>query len=367
MVASDSERAQGRASITSILVPVDDLSAAIEFLRVEGGFELHWIHPADAPRAARLSRDSTTIDLEIGTPRSQTIRVEEKQSPARFLDGPSGLRIEFVPEPRLTVPVVVEESALYPGDAEGRWHTGRAGMEYRDLVPTRFGGAIIASNIRIQQGGPVPDYVHFHDVLFQLIYCRRGWVEVVYEDQGEPFVLHAGDCVIQPPEIRHRVLRNSDGMEVIEIGYPAEHLTRVEPVMTLPNVPTPAPRTWSGQSFVRYDQNSRVWNECSVGVLTSDTGIFAATRGLAHVELVRLDASAKHHFGSVGDGHQRVIVAVDGHGRVTTSGTEQTFAEGGTITLRPSDEATITSDTGLTVLNVVIDTSKVPSYWRPMV
>ncbi|NDH46891.1 MAG: hypothetical protein EBX99_03400, partial [Acidimicrobiia bacterium] len=48
MTASDSERAQGRASITSILVPVDDLSAAIEFLRVEGGFELHWIHPADA-------------------------------------------------------------------------------------------------------------------------------------------------------------------------------------------------------------------------------------------------------------------------------------------------------------------------------
>ena len=35
---------------------------------------------------------------------------------------------------------------------------------------------------------------------FQLIFCYRGWVEVVYEDQGAPFILHAGDCVIQGPD-----------------------------------------------------------------------------------------------------------------------------------------------------------------------
>ena len=40
----------------------------------------------------------------------------------------------------------------------------------------------------------------FSQVGFQLIFCYRGWVEVVYEDQGAPFVLHAGDCVIQGPE-----------------------------------------------------------------------------------------------------------------------------------------------------------------------
>jgi quercetin dioxygenase-like cupin family protein len=39
-----------------------------------------------------------------------------------------------------------------------------------------------------------------------MIYCHRGWVRVVYEDQGEPFVMHPGDCVLQPPGIRHRVL-----------------------------------------------------------------------------------------------------------------------------------------------------------------
>ena len=56
----------------------------------------------------------------------------------------------------------------------------------------------------MRAGGPVPDWVHFHKVRFQLIYCWHGWVRVVYEDQGDPFVLQAGDCVIQPPQIRHR-------------------------------------------------------------------------------------------------------------------------------------------------------------------
>ena len=53
-----------------------------------------------------------------------------------------------------------------------------------------------------------------------MIYVRRGWVRVVYEDQGEPFVMHEGDLVLQPPEIRHRVLESSPGLEVIEIGAP---------------------------------------------------------------------------------------------------------------------------------------------------
>jgi quercetin dioxygenase-like cupin family protein len=74
-------------------------------------------------------------------------------------------------------------------------------------VPDRLGGAVIASHIRIPDGGPVPDMVHFHKVGFQLIFCINGWVDVVYEDQGGPIRLRAGDCFIQPPEIRHRVLR----------------------------------------------------------------------------------------------------------------------------------------------------------------
>ena len=69
------------------------------------------------------------------------------------------------------------------------------------------------------------DYVHYHNVRFQIIYCYKGWVRVVYEDQGTPFVLQAGDCVLQPPRIRHRVIESSPGLEVIEIASPAEHET----------------------------------------------------------------------------------------------------------------------------------------------
>ena len=72
------------------------------------------------------------------------------------------------------------------------WVIGRAGMLYRDLVPSRLGGAMIASHIRIPDGGSVPDMVHFHKVGFQLIFCIKGWVDVLYEDQGAMRRLTAG-------------------------------------------------------------------------------------------------------------------------------------------------------------------------------
>ena len=49
-----------------------------------------------------------------------------------------------------------------------------------------------------------------------MIYCMKGWVRLVYEDQGEPFLLEPGDCVLQPPEIRHRVLESPPGLDA---GY----------------------------------------------------------------------------------------------------------------------------------------------------
>ena len=125
-------------------------------------------------------------------------------------------------------------------------------MQYRDLIPSRLGGRFIASHIRIPDGGPVPDYVHFHHIRFQMIYCKAGWARLVYEDQGEPFLFHAGDCVLQPPEIRHRVLEASDGLEVIEIGCPAVHETFADHAMTLPTPHLLPERDFGGQRFVRH-------------------------------------------------------------------------------------------------------------------
>jgi quercetin dioxygenase-like cupin family protein len=168
------------------------------------------------------------------------------------------------------------------------WVIGRAGMQYRDLIPSRLGGSIIASHIRIPDGGPVPDMVHFHKVGFQLIFCYRGWVDVVYEDQGAPIRLTAGDCFIQPPEIRHRVLEASDGIEVIEIGVPAEHVTEIDHVMTLPTPHLRPDREWQGQKFVFNEGAKADWQPARLpGFLSRDTTISTHTKGVAGVNVIR--------------------------------------------------------------------------------
>ena len=153
---------------------------------------------------------------------------------------------------------------------DGDWHRGRAGMDYRDLVPDRSGGAVIASHIRVEPGGPVADYVHYHDVRVQLIFCVRGWVRLVYEDQGDPFVMTPGDCIVQPPGIRHRVLECSAGLEVIEVASPAMHATHVDHVLVLPTLRRD--RTYGNQRFA--------W--CHEGELA---GITEATNGLASISV----------------------------------------------------------------------------------
>jgi hypothetical protein len=54
-------------------------------------------------------------------------------------------------------------------------------MRYRDLIPGRQGGRVIGSLIEIADGGTVADYVHYHAVDLQVIYCWQGAVRVVYE------------------------------------------------------------------------------------------------------------------------------------------------------------------------------------------
>ncbi|HEV7698786.1 MAG TPA: hypothetical protein VGO43_01010 [Pyrinomonadaceae bacterium] len=135
---------------------------------------------------------------------------------------------------------------------EGSWIKGRAGMEYRDLIPDRLGGKVVASHIRLTEGGEVPDYVHYHKIDFQVIYCLKGRIKVAYEVQGEPFWLETGDLVLQPLEIRHRVLECTAGAEVIEITSPAQHETWVEHDLKLPSANVTADREFGGRRFFRY-------------------------------------------------------------------------------------------------------------------
>jgi mannose-6-phosphate isomerase-like protein (cupin superfamily) len=232
------------SSADEVTLPCPDLGRALAFFTDELGLRLDAIFPADDPARAELSGH--------------------------------GVRIQLRRQP-------VPERTRGTG-----WVEGRAGMQYRDLVPDRDGGHVIASHIRIAHAGPVPDYVHYHEVRFQLIYCRRGWVRVVYEGQGPPFVLRAGDCVLQPPAIRHRVLASSAGLEVIEVGSPAEHTTRVDHELALPTATLDPDRDFSGQRFVRHVVSEATWQPWRLpGLEQRDLGIGEATRGLASACVVR--------------------------------------------------------------------------------
>jgi len=114
------------------------------------------------------------------------------------------------------------------GKFEGRGL--RAFFEYRDLgIRDATGGAFGAHVIRAVPGMESPGEWHSHDLAFQMVYVTRGWVIFEYEGQGE-HVLREGSCVLQPPGIKHRELRHSDDMELIEITAPAEFDTCEESV-----------------------------------------------------------------------------------------------------------------------------------------
>lgn len=193
------------------------------------GYRLDMIKPADNPREALVSKGGETIRLE---------KSSEFQVPS------SKLRTDSDSEPGTL------NSELTSGDSE--WIVGRAGMMYRDLLPDRRGGKVAVSHIRLTEGGEVDDYVHYHKVEFQMIYCLKGRIKVVYEDQGPPFWLETDDCVLQPPEIRHRVLECTAGAEVLEVSMPAEHETWVDHEMTLPTNEIRLDRQFNGQRFVRH-------------------------------------------------------------------------------------------------------------------
>lgn len=285
--------------LAEVLLPTEELRNDLPFYTKVLGMRLENIFPADNPSVASLSGHGLRVRIEKGAPVPPgRIRILT-DNPAAFAEGkpsltaPNGTVIEVVPlSPQLVQPETVHEYGVRRLKDSAPWVIGRAGMHYRDLIPSRLGGSIIASHIRIPDGGPVPDMVHYHTVGFQLIYCYRGWVDVLYEDQGGMMRLSAGDCVIQPPEIRHRVCHASPNIEVIEIGVPAEHITTIDHAMTLPNGLGDPAREWQGQRFVHHVKDKAEWQPFRIpGFVCRDTGIAAGTKGVANIQIARFDGS----------------------------------------------------------------------------
>jgi quercetin dioxygenase-like cupin family protein len=277
-----------------VRLPTTDLRADLGFFGKVLGMRLDMIYPADNPAVAVYSGHGLRVRLEqdvTDAPGLLRVLTDDRgfADGERRLTSPGGTRVEVEElNPPLVLPAT-EHAFVARRLADGApWVIGRAGMQYRDLVPSRLGGAMIASHIRIPDGGPVPDMVHFHKVGFQLIFCISGWVDVLYEDQGGMRRLGPGDCFIQPPEIRHRVMEASDGIEVIEIGVPAEHVTEIDHLMRLPTPELRPDREWQGQRFVHNRAEGAEWLPFRLpGFVARDTTIAANTGGVAGVQVVR--------------------------------------------------------------------------------
>jgi len=280
-----------------IVLPAKPMAETLRFFREELGFELESIIPADEPATAVVVGGGTRVQLcsdYDGDPGRLVIVTDKSELPTNTR-APNGTEIAFArPRRPLVIPPADDKPVITTRANSDSWTTGRAGMLYRDLIPGRMGGHLVASHIRIPAGGPVPDDVHFHDVRFQMIYCYRGWVRLVYEDQGEPLVLHAGDCVLQPPQIRHRVLEASDGLEVIELGCPAVHLTTIDHELDLPTNDLRPERDFSGQRFQLHQHAKATWQtDAGTGWQMAELGIAEATRQLADVTVLRAAAAAR--------------------------------------------------------------------------
>lgn len=278
-----------------IRLPTQELRDDIPFFTRVLKMRMDMIYPADDPQVAVFSGHGLRVRVEKGASEAPgTLRIltddpDDFAGGRRALTAPNGTKVEIDDlNPPLILPQTEHAFVVRRLADQAPWIIGRAGMQYRDLIPSRLGGSIIASHIRIPDGGPVPDMVHYHTVGFQLIFCYRGWVDLVYEDQGPPFRLHAGNCVIQPPRIRHRVLYASDNIEVIEIGVPAEHVTTIDHEMTLPNDRINPDRDFDGQRFVHHEADAATWVPFRLpGFVGRDTTIAEHTQGVAGVHVVR--------------------------------------------------------------------------------
>ena len=255
------------------------------------GFRLDVIYPADEPQSAVLSHDGKTVRLR--TPAAPPL--------------PQGLP-GFQPQWVLT----------RAGTVSG---AGRAGMLYRDLIPGRLGGRYIASHIRIEEGGPVADWVHYHQIALQVIVVRRGWVRVVYEDQGEPFVMQPGDMVLQPPLIRHRVLESSPGLEVIEITVPALHETFADHELELPNARRER-RDFGGQYFLRHVAAQTPWT--SFGKAEAQETAMRDASGIAEIRTIRPGRATLISFEPSG-GELVLGFVLDGTARLDHDGVFELF------------------------------------------
>jgi mannose-6-phosphate isomerase-like protein (cupin superfamily) len=101
----------------------------------------------------------------------------------------------------------------------------RGYFEYRDLgIERATRGRMVAHVIRARPGKAPHGEWHWHDVEVQFVYVLRGSAVFEYEGIGR-VSMKAGSCFFQPPRIRHREIRHSPDLQMIEFVAPAKFKT----------------------------------------------------------------------------------------------------------------------------------------------
>ncbi|GJL81947.1 MAG: hypothetical protein DHS20C01_15810 [marine bacterium B5-7] len=101
----------------------------------------------------------------------------------------------------------------------------RSFFEYRKLgISENTSGKFDAHVIRAVPGRHSEPKWHTHQLDLQIVFVINGWVVFEYEGEGE-HILRTGSCVLQPSGIKHREVRHSDDLELLEIVSPAKFST----------------------------------------------------------------------------------------------------------------------------------------------
>ena len=101
----------------------------------------------------------------------------------------------------------------------------RSYFEYRDLgIERATRGKVVAHVIRARRGKAPHGEWHRHDCKVQFVYVLKGWAVFEYEGVGR-VRMKAGTCFYQPPRIRHREIRHSKDLHMIEFVSPAKFRT----------------------------------------------------------------------------------------------------------------------------------------------
>jgi quercetin dioxygenase-like cupin family protein len=330
----------------AVRVPADPLDATVAFLE-RFGFQLEEIAPADDPSEALMIGHGLRLKLDRAHRGATALVVPAAGAlaPGRHV-GPGGLVVEIAAPRKLDIPPAAP-TFVHTRYAETPFHEGRAGMLYRDLLPSRLGGRWVASHIRAARGGTVQDRVHSHQVRLQLIYCLSGEAELVYEGQTGQFTFGAGDLLLQPPGIRHQVLSASVGFEVVELASPAWHPTSIDHEMVLPS-PGRGDRPLSGQRFLH-----AVAEQCSVEPLAAnvesrDLGLNAASGGLATARALRFRGTGTVELREADD--LRFLFVSEGSGSI--QGATRTVLAAYDAVALPAGQFLLLGSPGLRVLEV---------------